>query len=456
MISKSFFLLCFIMFSNVNSEVKVCMTPGEFTKESNLLFTKGQLNGYQSSGVPLHQSLFSRGSLVGKGGFGEVRTVNDKVSQTAIKKVKLVDEDDKSFVIREVQFLRTLCKHHDDDASTFTDCNSKITAPFYGCIEDKSAFYLFSKVMHQDFSSQIIKNEYRSLNYFDRLKAMLNIIDKYIELHKFNIVHSDIKPSNIMSKDNSISQFRIIDFGLANYKGKKYLGGTHGYLPPERYGEGRRETSLDFTDDVFSLAMTLAELEGDFDYTLSEIKRKCFDNLAKRKYCYEHIIAGLSSAFHQRKGLDLLLPVFKKALEFNPNNRFQTMEFFSVALIEKMLDFAEAKMYISVLLSSGDSFDERSSAPSFWKNFIATQEKAMKNRCKKPQAEKKKEKEEEREDDLTSILLSVGRFFGCAGPREKEKPQAKAPEKMDFINRDKQYDRLQFVIGAQKRNNFLI
>jgi len=57
-------------------------------------------------------------------------------------------------------------------------------------------------------------------------------------LHENNIVHRDIKPDNIMMKDDSENpEIKLIDFGLSNVinNGRKLetIVGTPYYLAPE-------------------------------------------------------------------------------------------------------------------------------------------------------------------------------------------------------------------------------
>ena len=213
MISKTIILLSFIVSFLAKNETKICMTPDEFKSNRHFLFSANLLNGIETTNYLPHKYIFSKARLVGKGGFGQVRVVSDKVSKTAIKLVRLTKILERSFVVREIEMLRRICKHNKDDFSKFAECNSRVIAPFYGCVEDGTSFYLFVRIMSQDLSNEIIKNKYHLMKPFERVKAMLHIIDKFVELHRFDIIHGDIKPSNIMIKEEDIAQFRIIDLG---------------------------------------------------------------------------------------------------------------------------------------------------------------------------------------------------------------------------------------------------
>jgi len=73
---------------------------------------------------------------------------------------------------------------------------------------------------------------------------------------KLDIIHGDIKPSNLLVQDNTI---KLSDFGMARRESKvadSTHGGTPNYLAPELIGGG--ETSIQ--SDIYALGVTMYEM----------------------------------------------------------------------------------------------------------------------------------------------------------------------------------------------------
>ncbi len=143
----------------------------------------------------------------------------------------------------------------------------------------------------------------------------------YLHTRKPAVVHRDIKPGNI--KITPEGEILLVDFGLA----KRMMGEqntttgaramTPGYSPPEQYGTAH----TDARSDVYSLGATLyAALTG----IIPE------DGLARATGK-----AQLTPIRQLRPKLDRkLASVLEKALEVEPENRFQNAEEFKGALLE--------------------------------------------------------------------------------------------------------------------------
>lgn len=152
---------------------------------------------------------------------------------------------------------------------------------------------------------------------------MTQCLDGLSYAHKNKIVHRDLKPSNIMIVKDTLA--KITDFGLAKRVGSPhsqdgFLVGTPHYMSPEQI-DGK---PLDGRSDIFSLGVILYELlsrkrpfEGD---TISQIlKQILFDN--------PEPVFNFDSSIPRE-----ISQIVMKAMEKEPDKRFQTAEEFALAL----------------------------------------------------------------------------------------------------------------------------
>ncbi|MEG4024823.1 AAA family ATPase [Microcoleus sp. S13C4] len=85
------------------------------------------------------------------------------------------------------------------------------------------------------------------------------------QIHRANIIHKDINPSNIVYNPET-KQLKIIDFGISTQltretpilKNPNVIEGTLAYISPEQ--TGRMNRTLDYRTDFYSLGVTFYEL----------------------------------------------------------------------------------------------------------------------------------------------------------------------------------------------------
>lgn len=90
-------------------------------------------------------------------------------------------------------------------------------------------------------------------------EVMLRLCDAMVRIHSLNILHLDLKPSNILL--NSNEEIILIDFGISkaydnrgNEIGQNQVGYSDGYSPPESYLAGSKFSEA---SDVYSLGAIL-------------------------------------------------------------------------------------------------------------------------------------------------------------------------------------------------------
>jgi serine/threonine-protein kinase len=142
--------------------------------------------------------------------------------------------------------------------------------------------------------------------------------------HRMGIIHRDLKPSNLMLGRNGL--VKVMDFGIAKVMGTQGMTrtgtqmGTAFYMSPEQV----LNKPVDIRSDIYSLGVTLYELltchvpfEADSDYQIMTSHVTAPPPLPTRFYPY--IPKGVENAV-------------LRAMEKNPDARFQTVEEFGQAL----------------------------------------------------------------------------------------------------------------------------
>ncbi|EAU69933.1 serine/threonine protein kinase and signal transduction histidine kinase (sthk) with gaf and pas/pac sensor [Stigmatella aurantiaca DW4/3-1] len=104
----------------------------------------------------------------------------------------------------------------------------------------------------------------RPLGVSQCLGVAISLASTLAEIHCRNIIHKDIKPSNIILEPSG--EARLIDFGAATLQKVEHLDaapahlieGTLAYMSPEQ--TGRMNRGVDYRTDFYSLGVTLYEL----------------------------------------------------------------------------------------------------------------------------------------------------------------------------------------------------
>ncbi len=148
------------------------------------------------------------------------------------------------------------------------------------------------------------------------LGIAIKISDALGQIHRANIIHRDINPSNIVM-NRKTGELKIIDFGIStslsrenpDMKNPDMLEGTLAYLSPEQ--TGRMNRTVDFRTDFYSLGGTFYEL-------LSGTLPFVTDDPMELVHCH---IAGLCASPHEKDSAipgvvsDLVMKLLSKTAE---------------------------------------------------------------------------------------------------------------------------------------------
>ena len=285
-------------------KINILVNPNDFglkspKKISPITPTKNQkrmLINFDSYGIKSGNIVISE-KVLGEGTYSQVfeGTVNDKkIGVKQIKKEWLLLEDI-DIIKKEISIHQRLIHQNIIKLEGYEETDSKINI-----ILEKADTSLANKM-------------YRKRIPEDELKPIIkNILNGIYFLHQNNIVHNDVKPQNILIKDN---QPKLCDFGhsqIINEKGKiqnNGVMGTFGFIAPEII----KGEDYDSKVDLWSLGVIIFIALGGY-YPFPSKNNYVVDS---KLVFHENIWKNISN-----NAVDFI----KKSLCFNPNDRMSTLE----------------------------------------------------------------------------------------------------------------------------------
>jgi serine/threonine protein kinase len=217
--------------------------------------------------------LFGESKIVlGKGNFGVVKQIslfsNGQKLTWAVKRVLLHEPKIKKAVEREIKMNIEANK------------NDSVVR-YYGCFDDFGylldreqivrnsngeqvvSVYIVMESLYMDFSENNLGlySPYKILKKLDpekKLEVYLTIAKTINSLHQLEIVHSDIKPENIMAIDENLKKVKLIDLGMSDFIDKPLRGRTLQFSSPESFLE---EYNLDEKFDIYSFGISIGVLQ---------------------------------------------------------------------------------------------------------------------------------------------------------------------------------------------------
>ena len=190
-------------------------------------------------------------SIIGEGGNAVVYLGLDTIlkKEVAIKLLKTTIQENPDHYQRYLREIKTAC--------TFT--SRKIVKIFDVGVYQDRPFIVMEYIRGQTAKDLINIRGY--LEIAEALDILLQICDALAEVHKYNIIHRDIKPQNILVKSDGCAI--LADFGTAfiekldpEITSQEVIIGSPHYLDPE-ISKGNRAT---IQSDIYSLGITMFEL----------------------------------------------------------------------------------------------------------------------------------------------------------------------------------------------------
>ena len=189
-------------------------------------------------------------SLIGQGGMADVYRAKDKILDrvVAIKVLRSKLSEDPMVLVR---FQR--------EASAASRLSHPNVVDIYDVGEYEGMHYIVMEYVRGRTLKQLIMQR-GALNFTEALDIMKQLVGAVVAAHQKNIIHRDIKPQNVLIKDDGT--IKITDFGIAVASDSVQLtlnnavmGSAH-YLAPET-AQGKEPTEQ---VDIYSLGIVFYEL----------------------------------------------------------------------------------------------------------------------------------------------------------------------------------------------------
>ncbi|CAH2277427.1 dual specificity tyrosine-phosphorylation-regulated kinase 2 [Pelobates cultripes] len=189
--------------------------------------------------------------VLGKGSYGQVLKVYDhKLQQHVALKMVRNKKDCHQQAMDEIRILKHLKKQDKDNNMNVIHMLDYFTFRNHICM----TFELLS----MDLYKLIKKTKFTGFNLPTVRKFANSILQCLDSLQTNKIIHCDLKPENIMLKEQGKTDIKVVDFGLSGYdhqRSGRYIQ-TRFYRAPEVILGGNCGMPI----DMWSLGCTLAEL----------------------------------------------------------------------------------------------------------------------------------------------------------------------------------------------------
>ncbi|KAF5349961.1 hypothetical protein D9756_009117 [Leucocoprinus leucothites] len=211
------------------------------------------------------------------GGYADIYTgkyLKDAQTEVdvAIKVLRLCEERE-----RNIEATKCLIS----ERAIWRDLNHKNILPLIGVAKDLGKLG-FPVLISPWCSNNTITYYLLAHPEADKSQLILGVVDGLEYLHQQDVIHGDLKPSNILISDEGLAL--LCDFNCSSATRRGFTTkptGTVRYQAPELLGEGAKHTK---SSDIYGLGMTCSEIwTGTKPYSLFQKEASIILHVAKTK-----------------------------------------------------------------------------------------------------------------------------------------------------------------------------
>lgn len=245
----------------------------------------------------------SNKNSLGKGGFGEVKKMRFNDKDIAVKKITVKNGTARYLLSREIEFLTKISQEQNKPDSYLPGIPEYIN-----CMQTSTTnppktwfLYIFQELLYKDLSDKgaaLFRSQVKSP--WDRMERYQDFARGIRSLHILGIIHSDIKPENLMATNN-FKSFKLIDFGMSGYRNTPLEGGTKTFYPPEKLN--RTERVQKYGHDIWAFGLTVAMIESSFSIVMNGCINTDFNGGLKTR-CKNYIMNNIKNVMNSKFGED--------------------------------------------------------------------------------------------------------------------------------------------------------
>jgi|GEM_PF-6879457 len=206
---------------------------------------------------------------------------------------------------------QALLPHFKREATVHQQLNHPNIPHCYGVKESDDSICIVMQYINGKTLLEIMEERNTPFSVQQVIEWALIACDVLSYLHNENLIYRDMKPGNLMlTADNDLY---VIDYGITVFgDGDGIAIGTEGYAPPEQY-----KGKISRKSDIYSLGATLHQLLTNRDPRHHEA----------------HTFQEAPPSSYNPDVSEALETILMKALDNNPDNRFETIDEMKQALL---------------------------------------------------------------------------------------------------------------------------